>query len=75
VARLDQDRLTFGHVNALGAVRPLPAVAQAVTLLTPAEAATHLGHPTCGPGASFSMMAARTAGFWPSWSRAPTMRR
>ena len=68
VARLDNDRLTFGPINAPGAVRPLPAVVpaavcgqisgtatypvdreqrlQAVALLGPAEAATHMRHPS-----------------------------
>jgi hypothetical protein len=67
VARKDASELTFGHVNVLGAVRPLPAVvlasvcgyvattgvyrldrerfAEAVDLLAPAEAATHMPHP------------------------------
>jgi hypothetical protein len=67
VARTDGSGLMFGHVNKIGAVRPLPAVvlaatcgyvattgvyrmdregfAEAVELLTPAEAATHVPHP------------------------------
>jgi len=67
VARMDGAGLTFGHVNALGAVRPLPAVVlasvcgyvattavyrlehqqlvEAIELLAPAEAATHMPHP------------------------------
>ena len=40
VAGLDRVWLTFGHVNALGAVRPLPAVALAIVCGYVASTAT-----------------------------------
>lgn len=90
----DAPDVVFGHVNRLGAVRPLPAVVlasvcgyvdtsgtytltreeleSAVSLLTPAEAVTHIPHPNLWAWRTLLADASEGSSFYAYFLAAPT---